>query len=63
MFLLPMQISVQVTLNITGYVSDFIYTMCIKVQDSFCVKWRGCCLGVMSFVICVCRLSVLVYYL
>jgi hypothetical protein len=60
MFLPSMQISVQVPLKSTGYVSSFISTLCIKVHHfSLCVEWRGCCLDVMSFVICIYRLCVL----
>jgi hypothetical protein len=35
MFLMSVAISVQVSLNIPGYVSSFISTLCMKVQLFF----------------------------
>jgi len=53
-------ISVQVSLNIPGYVSSFISTLSMKVHHfPFWVDLRVCSLDFMSFVFCICVLSVL----
>jgi len=59
MFLMSVPISVHVSLNVPGYVSSFISTLFMKVYlFSFWVEWRACSMDAMSFVLCICGLSV-----